>query len=207
LPDLSAKEPDGLAGLTAGQDSHLTPKINWVKYSTKSYLVNSLKGNYNILVMERIVNQIHKLLIKNNENISVAESCTGGLFSKLLTDISGSSQYFILGIVAYSNTAKNNILKIPGLLIIRKGAVSKEVAETMDESIRKIAKTDFGVGITGIAGPTGGSSRKPVGTVFIAIASKNKKICKRLLFRGGRNTIRKNAALKTLILLKKFIQP
>ncbi len=152
--------------------------------------------------MQRIVPTIHSLLIKSRKTVAVAESCTGGLLSKLLTDIPGSSKYFLLGVVTYSNKTKETLLRIPGLLISRKGAVSKVVAEKMAESVRKMAKADFGIGITGIAGPTGEIPYKPVGTVFIAINSKNKKICKKFNFFGNRIAIRNKVALKALELLK-----
>jgi nicotinamide-nucleotide amidase len=155
--------------------------------------------------MEDIVAQIHKFLIKNKKTIAVAESCTGGELSNLLTKISGSSAYFILGIVAYSNPAKQKILKISPTIIRKKGVVSKEVATAMAKAIRKIARSDFGIGITGIAGPTGATSQKPVGTVFIAIDSEHKKISKRFQFKGNRIAIRKIAALKSLELLKRII--
>lgn len=155
--------------------------------------------------MKEILNQIHKLLIKKKKNIAIAESCTGGLACNLLTQIPGSSNYFILGIVAYSNKAKRDILKIPAGLIAKKGAVSKEVAQKLAKSIRRLAKTDFGIGITGIAGPTGGTFKKPVGTVFIAVDSKTKKICKRFIFKGNRLNIRKVAAWKALELLKRVL--
>jgi len=155
--------------------------------------------------MERIVSQIHKLLIKKKKNIAVAESCTGGLLSNLLTQIPGSSKYFILGIVAYSNQAKENILKIPRNIIAQKGAVSNNVAGLLAKSVRLIAKTDFGIGVTGIAGPGGGSKEKPVGTVFIAVDSKNKTICKKFNFSGTRLSIRRKSALKALELLKGLI--
>jgi len=155
--------------------------------------------------MKHIVNQIHKTLIKNKKTVAVAESCTGGLLSNLLTRISGSSKYFILGIVAYSNKTKENILKIPAQLIAKKGAVSREAAKIMAQAVRKLAKTDFGIGITGIAGPTGATPKKPIGTVFIAIDSKDKKVCQRFLFKGNRNTIREKAALKALELLNENI--
>lgn len=151
--------------------------------------------------MQHITNQIHKLLIKSKKTIAIAESCTGGLTSKLLTDIPGSSRYFIAGIIAYSNEIKTSILKIPVKIILQKGAVSKEVACYMAQSIRKITKADFGLSITGIAGPSGGSLQKPIGTVFITIENKNKKICKKFLFKGSRITIRRKAALKALELL------
>lgn len=155
--------------------------------------------------MKHVVNQIHKFLIRFKKTIAVAESCTGGQLSNLLTQIPGSSQYFISGVVAYSNKAKETILKIPHPIIAGYGAVSKDVANLMAKSIRKIAKTDFGIGITGIAGPTGGTPNKPVGTVFIAINSENKKICKKFHFKGSRMAIRKGAALKSLELLKEIL--
>lgn len=152
-------------------------------------------------MLDHIVKQIHALLIKNKKTIAVAESCTGGLLSTLLTRFSGSSQYFILGVVVYSNAAKKTILKIPAQLITKKGGVCQEVAKRMAQSVRNLAKTDFGVSITGIAGPTGGTLQKPIGTVFIAIDSKNKAACKRFHFKGNRLTVRKKAALKSLELL------
>jgi len=155
--------------------------------------------------MENIVNQIQKLLIKKQKTLAVAESCTGGLTSTLLTQFSGSSQYFILGVVAYNNRVKEYILKIPHSVIVKSGAVSKEVAGLMAKNIRKIAKTDFGISITGIAGPTGATPQKPVGTVFIAATSENKNISKKFLFKGSRNAIRKKSALKALELLKTLI--
>lgn len=155
--------------------------------------------------MQPLINQIHRLLIKNKKTIAVAESCTGGLLSNFLTQKPGSSGYFTAGVVAYSNKAKEKILKILNKIITQKGVVSEDVTRLMANSIRKIANTDFGVGITGIAGPKGASKKLPVGTVFIAITSKNKKVCKRYLFKGRRNTIRKKAALKALELLKQIL--
>lgn len=151
--------------------------------------------------MKDIINQTYQLLIKNGKTIAVAESCTGGLVADLLTRLPGSSRYFILGIVAYSNKAKEDILKIPRSLIAKKGAVSKPIAQKMSGSIRKQSGVDFGIGITGIAGPAGGSPQKPVGTVFISISGPHKKVCKKFRFTGSRNNIRKQAALKALELL------
>jgi nicotinamide-nucleotide amidase len=155
--------------------------------------------------MSNVIDQIHNLLIKKQKSIAVAESCTGGLVSGLLTRISGSSKYFILGIVAYSNKAKWRLLKIPPALIAKNGAVSKQVAFKMAQEVRKLAKTDFGIGVTGYAGPTGGTAENPVGTVFIAIDTKNKKICKKFIFKGNRAMVREKASLKSLELLKSLI--
>jgi len=155
--------------------------------------------------MNRLLNQIHTLLLKNKKTIAIAESCTGGLLSNLLTKLSGSSRYFMLGVVAYSNNAKKKVLKVPSSLITTRGAVSKAVASSMAGRIRKVAHTDIGMGITGIAGPSAGLPQKPVGTVFIALDSKKKKICQKFHFKGTRLCIRKKAALKSLELLKEVI--
>ncbi|MFA5096295.1 MAG: nicotinamide-nucleotide amidohydrolase family protein [Candidatus Omnitrophota bacterium] len=155
--------------------------------------------------MERIITQIHELLSKKHMTIAVAESCTGGLLSSLLTGRGGSSRYFILGAVVYSNKAKNLILGIPSRLINDKGAVSAQVSALMAKGVRKLAHTDFGIGISGIAGPGGGSKTKPVGTVFIAVESKSRKTCRRFIFKGSRSAVRKKAALKSLRLLRSFL--
>jgi len=145
---------------------------------------------------------IKRLFTKKNYTLSVAESSSGGLLSHLVTNIPGSSQYFILGVIAYSNAAKTSILKIPRKIIFKNGAVSSKVARLMASSVKKLAKSDFGIGITGIAGPGGGSKSKPVGTVFIAIDGPAKKICQRFSFKGSRLAIKKAAAQTALRLLK-----
>jgi len=145
--------------------------------------------------------QVHKTLLETRKTIAVAESCTGGLTSSLLTSLSGSSKYFILGVVTYSNKAKTRILGIPTSFINKNGVVSCEVAVKMAKNICKIAKTDFGIGITGIAGPTGGTAKNPIGTVFIAVDGQKKNICKKCNFTGNRTAVRRKAALKALQLL------
>jgi PncC family amidohydrolase len=168
----------------------------------KSCLVNIIKNIYNIPMTQHVVKQIHKFLIKNKNTVAVAESCTGGSLSNLLTRNSGSSQYFTLGLVVYSNAMKSLILKISSKIIAQKGAVSRDIAIKMAEFVRRLGKTDFAIAITGIAGPTGGTPQKPIGTVFIAVSDKNKTICKRFRFTGNRTNIRKKSALKALELLK-----
>jgi PncC family amidohydrolase len=156
-------------------------------------------------MVEPIVKQIHLSLLKKQKTIAVAESCTGGLVSKLLTELSESSKYFLLGVTSYSNQAKMDILRVPARLLHKYGAVSAAVAQKMAQGVRKLAKTDFGIGITGIAGPAGGTPTKPVGTVFIAVAGKNKTAYKKSRFRGSRTNIRKKSALEALRLLKNFL--
>ncbi len=140
------------------------------------------------------------ILITKGLNLAVSESCTGGLLSKRLTDIPGSSAYFERGVVSYSNEAKSSLIGVDPILIQTKGAVSTDVAEAMALGIKRSAKTDIGVSITGIAGPSGGTEEKPVGTVFIALAfdedsgSKRKKteivISHGYAFPGDRESIR-----------------
>lgn len=156
--------------------------------------------------MSEIIQKIHSLLIKKGLTVSVAESCTGGILSEFLTNAAGSSNYFTAGIVAYSNKAKERFLNIPHRFISQKGAVSKEVAQRLAHSIRVLSRTDLGIGITGIAGPAGGSKNKPIGTVFIAIEGKNGALCKRFSFRGNRQAIRKRSSLEALRLLYGNIQ-
>ena len=138
---------------------------------------------------------LHSLLIRKGKTVAVAESCTGGLVSEILTQTPGSSSYFLLGVVAYSNAAKANILKVPRRIIAQKGAVSQEVAILLAAKVRKISHANCGIGITGIAGPQGGRPGKPVGTVFIALHGDNRQICRKFVFTGNRDTIRKQARL------------
>jgi PncC family amidohydrolase len=155
--------------------------------------------------MQNLIQQAHLRLLKSGKTVATAESCTAGLLSSLLTQLPGSSRYFILGITSYSNQVKQNVLRIPASAIRRRGAVSKETALLMAQNVRKLAQADLGISITGIAGPGGGTARKPVGTVFIALSAKNKNSCKKFLFKGKRNAIRKQASLKALKLLNAHI--
>ncbi|MFH1654170.1 MAG: competence/damage-inducible protein A [Pseudomonadota bacterium] len=113
---------------------------------------------------------VMKLLADKKLTLSVAESCTGGMLSSLVTDIAGASHVFERGLVTYSNAAKEEMLGIPAELIAQKGAVSSDVASLMAKGIRERTKTDFGIGITGIAGPGGETKNKPIGLVYIALA-------------------------------------
>lgn len=151
--------------------------------------------------MELIVNKIHKALIKRQKTLAVAESCTGGLLSSFLTRLGGSSKYYTMGAVTYSNKAKENMLKIPRSVIQKNGAVSKAVAEMMASQIKRLARSDYGIGITGIAGPAGATPGKPKGTVFIAVNAPQKKISEKFKFMGGRNVVQKKAALAAMKLL------
>ncbi len=109
-------------------------------------------------------------LVARRQTVSTAESCTGGLIAKSLTDVPGSSACFLQGLVTYSNEAKTRLLGVPAALITAQGAVSRPVAEAMAVGCRKLSGTDFAISVTGIAGPDGGTAEKPVGLVFIGLA-------------------------------------
>lgn len=143
---------------------------------------------------------------QHHKSLSLAESCTGGAISDRLTNISGSSQYMKLAIVAYSNEAKINLLGVPQEQIKKHGAVSEQVAISMATGVRKIVHTDFGLAITGIAGPTGGSKRKPVGLTYIAVNTPAETLCLKCLFDGTRNQIKAQARKFALNLLLEFLE-
>ena len=145
---------------------------------------------------------VARLLTLNNATISAAESCTGGLLAQRLTSIAGSSSYFLGGVVCYSNEMKTAWADVPKELIEAKGAVSAEVAVALAEGIRRRVGSSLGVGITGIAGPGGGSEEKPVGTVHIAVASGGETKVRAVRFMGDREMIRTQASQTALDLVR-----
>ena len=143
--------------------------------------------------MKKLSQKIVKLLTKKKLKLSFAESCTGGLLSNSITSISGSSKVFTLGLITYSNKAKIKILKVPKKIITKHGAVSYETCLTMVKNLNKISKTNISVSITGVAGPKGGTKKKPVGLVYIGIKKRNKTIINKYLFKNkNRNSIQKS---------------
>jgi len=150
---------------------------------------------------KRIEEVIGELLQKNGEAYSVAESCTGGLLSSWIVDVPGSSNYFLGGIVCYSNESKLKILGVREKDIEEFGAVSPQVARQMALGVRHKFNTTYGIGITGIAGPDGGTAQKPVGLVFIGFSNPDGAIVRRYTFVGGREAIRTRAAAAALNIL------
>ena len=143
---------------------------------------------------------------EKGETLAVAESCTGGLVANLLTNVPGSSAYFVGGIVAYSNAVKEGVLGVDPKLIREFGAVSSEVAKAMAEGIQRIAKTTYGIGVTGIAGPSGGTPQKPVGTVHIAVAGPKGTEEKKYFFPTDREWFKLLASHTALHQLLRIIQ-
>ena len=143
-----------------------------------------------------------QLLKQSRAHVATAESCTGGLVAQRITSISGSSEVFNMGFVTYSNQAKQQLVGVPADLIIQQGAVSEEVARAMAEGARRVAGAEYGVGITGIAGPGGGTDEKPVGLVYIAVAAPAQTLVARQQFPGARDTVRQRSAQFALAMLR-----
>ena len=148
-----------------------------------------------------------KLLIKKKIKVSVAESCTGGLLASAITSISGASKIFNLGLITYSNQAKIKILKINKKVIKKYGAVSYECCYAMVNNLSKISKANINVSITGIAGPRGGTKKKPVGLVYIGVKKGGKIEINKCLFKNKkRSSIQKATVKKALNLVLRAIK-
>ena len=166
-------------------------------------MLTGLLGQLIYSTAEKTLSEVVGLkLAERKKTIAVAESCTGGTLAKLLTDVPGASRYFKQGWITYSNTAKISELGIPANLIKNYGAVSEQVAAAMAKCARKKAKTDFAIGITGIAGPTGGSEQKPVGLVYISVDSDTGCETKRFIFPHNRDFMRLQTAQTALNILR-----
>ena len=157
--------------------------------------------------MEHYSKKLINLLKRKKLKIAVAESCTGGKLSSAITSISGSSKVFTLGLVAYSNQSKIQVLKVSKNIIRKYGSVSEPVCLTMVKNLSKISKTNISVSITGIAGPSGGTKIKPVGLVYVGIKKGNRTEVKKYLFKNkGRSYIQRAAVNKSLGLILSFLK-
>ena len=152
--------------------------------------------------MHALSREVGKRLAARGWMLATAESCTGGLLGALITGVPGSSAYYVGGVVSYADSAKIRLLGVPRALLAEHGAVSASVAREMAGGVRRRLKADIGVGITGIAGPGGGSDRKPVGLVFISLAGPSGCLTRRFLFAGGRDSIRRAACVAALVWLR-----
>ncbi len=154
---------------------------------------------------EELAEVLGRMLRDRGLRIAVAESCTGGLIADKITDIPGSSDYLERAVVAYSNRAKTDLLRVSPGLLNRYGAVSREVAEAMATGVRDLAGTDIGISTTGIAGPSGGTPEKPVGLVWIGYADRSKTLALRFQFGSERLIIKERAAQTALDLVRRRI--
>jgi len=168
-------------------------------------LASRLKAYIFSTAGEELEEVIGKLLKRQQKTLAVAESCTGGLLGHRITNIPGSSAYFLGGFQTYSNQAKNELLDIPEELILLNGAVSAEVAVNMAIGARTRIHSDFGLAITGIAGPEGATPEKPLGLVYTALAWEGGTSCERNIFPGNRETIKIRSSQNALDLLRRHL--
>lgn len=157
--------------------------------------------------MEPLEEIVGKLLMQRHLTLALAESCTGGLIAHKLTNISGSSAYFMGGVVCYSNEAKRQVLGVKVETINEFGAVSEETAREMAFGARRIFGTDIALAVTGIAGPTGGSPQKPVGLTFVALSTPTIEQCERYVRQGSRWENKEQSAEAALRLLHRYLKP
>lgn len=152
-----------------------------------------------------LLDRVIPKLLENNLTLSTAESCTGGLLAAKLTEKPGSSRYFLGSVVSYSNEVKHKILGVPLNELQTYGAVSHQVAKSMAEGVKKLTGSTLAISITGIAGPDGGTSQKPVGTVFLALAATDGTWSYENHFSGGRDTVRTKTVDAALDLILKYL--
>lgn len=173
---------------------------------TKNELVKILDDYAYGIDKVTLEEKVSNILINKNLNLSICESCTGGFISKSLTDISGSSKFFIGSVVAYNNLIKQKIVKIPKVMLDTYGAVSKQVSEKMALNISKIFKTNISIACTGISGPEGGTKEKPLGTVFISICYLDKIKTKKFIFNVDRKSHRLMTKQASLYMLWRILK-
>ncbi len=170
-----------------------------------STLLNKLTENVFSTSGEELEEIVGNMLRQRQKTVAAAESCTGGYLGHRLTNVPGSSDYFLLGITAYQNDQKSRLLRVPQDLLEKFGAVSSEVACAMAVGIREKSSADYGLAITGIAGPGGNTADKPVGLVYTALAGKKHTEVKRNLFLGDREVIKFQSSQKALDMLRRYL--
>jgi nicotinamide-nucleotide amidase len=223
LPEAAVDEAmadAGLAGLGVGvgfypnfPENHLVLTVREISAETAAEKLREARKRVearlgkNIFAMseETLAGNVARRMTERKLTLAVAESCTGGLITDRLTDIPGSSAFLERGVVTYSNAAKTSLIGVPEAVIREHGAVSAETARLMAEGIRKSSGTDLGIAVTGIAGPSGGTEAKPVGTVFIALACDEKTVCRSYAFRWERRRNKVFASQAALLMLWRYL--
>jgi nicotinamide-nucleotide amidase len=177
----------------------LDAAANWISEKLGRYIF-SQKGR-------TIAEEVGQILLERKETLALAESCTGGLVANWITNTAGSSQYFLFSAVTYHNDAKIDVLGVSANTLQMRGAVDEETAQQMAEGARRVGRSTYGLAITGIAGPNGGSEEKPVGTVCIALASYDKIISRQFNLSFGQRLMNKRMfAMTALDMLRKHLQ-
>lgn len=186
-------------GVTGTVDA--TPELDRIERE-----IRAKAGHYIFAVgTTTLAESVAELLINNKETVSVAESCTGGMLGAAFTAIPGSSAWMEGGVISYSYAAKTELLGIPNELMIQVGAVSEEVAAAMSNGIRTRLNTTYGIGITGVAGPSGGTPEKPVGTVWISVCSEERTVTRKFVFGVDRNQNRERSVGAALGMLREIM--
>lgn len=166
-----------------------------------------MAGNLEMKEKYALEKEVGRLLIERGLTLAVAESCTGGLLGHRITLVSGSSAYFLGGVIAYSNEIKTRVLGISYEILRKDGAVSDTVARLMAMSVRGRFNADLGIGITGIAGPAGGSEEKPVGLVYVGLADGRRvRVCRCDFGKRQRASIKEKSSESALEMLKSFLR-
>ena len=168
-------------------------------------ILEQLEENVFSTTGESLEEVIGKLLVTDKKTLAVAESCTGGFLGHRLTNIPGSSNYFLQGTIVYSNESKISLLDVPADLIEKHGAVSPEIAQALATGARKISGANYGLSITGIAGPSGGTAEKPVGLVYIALAWEKGSKTTKNIFSGNREIVKFQSTQKALDMLRRHL--
>jgi len=150
--------------------------------------------------------QVGEYLRQSGQTLATAESCTGGLIGHLITEIPGSSQYFLGGVIAYQNDVKHRILGVRQETLDTVGAVSAECAQEMAQGIRRLVQSDIGISVTGIAGPTGGTPEKPVGLTYIHLSAPNCEYGEMFVWKGSRSENKRASARAALRLVLRYLQ-
>jgi nicotinamide-nucleotide amidase len=197
---------DGEVHIRLTVEGHNEEESDTILSDFSAKIVEKMGRNVIAYDNETLFIRVGNLLLAQGKKLSVAESCTGGMLGKLITDLPGSSNYFWGGVTSYSNEAKQLLLGVAGETLTSYGAVSEETAREMAQGIRKLSGTDFALSITGNAGPEGGSPDKPVGLVYVGMAHANGCEVKELKFVGGRDAIRIISAKSALDLLRRHME-
>ncbi|NLT95906.1 MAG: competence/damage-inducible protein A [Clostridia bacterium] len=205
-PTISILAKDGEIHCRLSAKVSSQEEFNEIITPVKEEILKRLREYYFASDDTRIEEIVGSLLNKKRWTLATAESCTGGLIAQRITDIPGSSRYFLGGIIAYDNAVKKNILGVPEEILEKYGAVSQETALAMAQGVRKLLQADISLAITGIAGPQGGTADKPVGLVYIALVGENINKWERFIFSGTRNDIRWRSANWALYLLKRSLE-
>jgi nicotinamide-nucleotide amidase len=201
----SAPAEGGLSWGTRVAEDRITFTLRGAEAQGREELFAYLQGRFGPLRLRRgdlrPSGLLFELLRQRGETVSFAESCTGGLLAKMLTDMPGSSEVFWGAVVAYANAAKTSLLGVPEATLAEHGAVSPQTASAMSYGLLRCAGTGVGVAVTGIAGPEGGSAEKPVGTVWIsARLREGAELCRHFLVPGGRDQVRRRSAVAAFLM-------